>query len=665
MFNEITGSTQYVGNWPGVTVEKKEGKARKVKEDITIVDLPGIYSLSPYTMEEIIARNYIVEEMPDVIINIVDATNIERNLYLTTQLIELGLPIVVALNMMDEIKKRGDKIDVNGLEKAFGVPIIPTSASKGQGVSQLMQKAIELAQAGAASQETKFTLKIFDDEIENTIEKIENLIVPFIKGTKYPARWVSIKLLEGDERVREKLAVTNEIIDSVKVLRKELEHKYDDDIEAIIADNRYRFITGIIAKYVKKNSAKGDLTISDKIDKIVTNRVLAIPLFLAVMLIVFRITFGTVGTFLSDLLDGFINGTIAEAVTGLLESAGASEWLVELIVNGIIAGVGGVLVFMPQIMILFLFLSILEDSGYMARAAFIMDRLLRKIGLSGKSFIPMLMGFGCTVPAVMAARTLQSEKDRKLTIMLTPFMSCGARLPVYLVFASAFFMQGQSIIIFSLYILGVVVAILSGIILKTTLFKGDSAPFVMELPPYRIPSVKGVAIHMWDRGKGFIKKAGTIIFAASVIIWFAQSFSFSLRFVESPDESILAAIGRFIAPIFVPLGFGDWKTSVSLVTGFAAKEVIVSTIGILHGLGEVGEESMELISVLQNYYTPLKAYAFMAFTLLYLPCVAAFGAIKRELSSWKWTLFAVGYQTAIAWLISFIIYQGGRLIGLA
>jgi ferrous iron transport protein B len=660
LFNEITGSTQYVGNWPGVTIEKKEGKARKISADVKVIDLPGIYSLSPYTMEEIVARDYILDEKPDVLINIVDATNIERNLYLTTQVIELGIPVVVVLNMMDAVEAKGDKIDVGLLEKSLGVPVVCTAANKGRGVSELMQKALETAQMSVVKV-TPSEIKIYDESIEKNILQIKEIINQPSGIKVHNPKWVALKLLEGDEKVKEKLNVALSLLESIKPYQEKLEKEYDNDMESIIADGRYRFISGIVNKAVKKNSKGSELTVSDKIDKVVTHRLLAIPLFLALMYAVFQITFGAIGTFTIDWIDNFLNVTMADLVSSGLQAANAAQWLQELIVNGIIAGLGSILVFVPQIMIMFFFLSILEDSGYMARAAFVMDRLLRKLGLSGKSFIPMLMGFGCNVPAIMAARTLENEKDRRLTIILTPFMSCGARLPVYALFAAAFFAKNQSFIILTLYVLGIVVAILSGILLKNTVLKGEASPFVMELPPYRIPTFKGLMIHMWDRGKGFIKKAGTVIFAAAVIIWFCQSFSFSFKMVEDTADSIFGGIGNVIAPIFAPLGFGDWKSSVALLTGFVAKEAVVATMGILHG---TGEDSVQLVTVLQGAFTPLTAYAFMTFTLLYMPCLAAFAAIKREMNSWKWTLFTVGYQTATAWLIAFIVYQGGKLLGM-
>lgn len=663
MFNEITGSTQYVGNWPGVTIEKKEGKARRIAQDIRIIDLPGIYSLSPYSMEEIIARDYILDEKPDVLINIVDATNIERNLYLTTQVMELGIPVVVALNMMDAVEAKGDKIDIGILEKSLGVPVIATSANKGRGIGELMQKALQVAQTAAGKAELS-NLEMYDDRVEKCISEIEKKLVVALGKKTYNPRWISLKLLEGDEKAKEKLNVPVSLIENLKPYQEKLEKEYDNDMETLIADNRYRFISGIVNKAVRKKSGSSELTLSDKIDKIVTHRVLAIPLFLGIMFAVFQVTFGAIGSFTVDWIGAFINETVTGQLSRWFDAAGAAQWLHALIEKGIIGGMGSMLVFVPQIMILFFFLSILEDSGYMARAAFVMDRLLRKLGLTGKSFIPMLMGFGCSVPAVMSARTLENEKDRRLTILLTPFMSCGARLPVYALFAAAFFAENQGLVIFSIYVLGIVVAILSGILLKKTVLKGEAAPFVMELPPYRIPTFKGLLIHMWDRGKGFVKKAGTIIFAAAVLIWFFQSFNFSLQMVEDPGKSIMGAVGKAIAPIFAPLGFGDWRSSVALLTGFVAKEVVVATMGILHGIGGAGDDTTQLATALQASFTPLKAYAFMAFTLLYLPCIAAFATIKREMNSWKWTLFTVGYQTGIAWVVAFLIFQAGRLIGL-
>lgn len=662
LFNEITGSSQYVGNWPGVTIEKKEGTAKRFKSDIQVTDLPGIYSLSPYSMEEIIARDYILDEKPDVVINIVDATNIERNLYLTTQLIELGSPVVIALNMMDAVETKGDVIDPEILELFFKVPVAPISASKGRGVKELMEKAIQAPQT--SKPDISASLAIFPKTIEDSIKKIET-IVSTLDNKMQNSRWEALKLLEGDKKLEEKLNVPAAILDRIKLYREKLEKEYDNDIETIIVDNRYRFISDIVGKAVKKKTPNSHLTISDRIDKVVTNRILAMPLFLAVMFLAFQATFSGLSKAASDRLGSLITITLARWLSGLLEAGGGAQWLHGLVIDGILTGVGAVLSFLPQIVVLFLFLSILEDSGYIARAAFIMDRLFRKLGLSGKAFIPMLIGFGCNVPAIMAARTMENEKDRKLTIMLTPFMSCSARLVVYTVFVGAFFSEKQGLVIFSLYFLGIIVAVLSGIILKNTVLKGEAAPFVMELPPYRIPTVKGLLIHVWDKAKHFIKKAATFILAASVVIWFFKTFNFSLHMVENTGDSIFGIIGKSIVPFFAPLGLGDWKTSVALLTGVAAKEVVLATMAILYGVGGSGENSVGLINALQHYFTPLRAYVFMAFTLLYVPCLATVAVMKREMNSWKWTFFALSYEVTVAWIVSFIIFQVGRLMGLS
>lgn len=663
LFNEITGSTQSVGNWPGVTVEKREGKAKKFKEDIQIIDLPGIYSLSPYSMEEIIARDYIVNEKPDVVINIVDATNMERNLYLTTQLIELGVNVVVALNMMDAVEAKGDKINFSILESSLNVPVIPITASKGRGVKELVEKALNVAQTAASTGPSTKLNELHNESIVKIIQEVEKNIVLKLNRTIGDSRWIALKLLEGDEKVQETLKVPIALLNEIKGYQEKLEKKHDMDIETIIADSRYQFTSKVVGKAVKKKVQGSELSVSDKIDKVVTNRVLAIPLFLAMMFGVFAVSFGTIGSFTIDFVDELVNDTIATFVLSGLAGAGTAVWLQDLIVGGIIGGVGSFLVFVPQIMILFFFLSILEDTGYMARAAFVMDRLLRRLGLSGKSFIPMLVGFGCSVPAVMSTRTLESEKNRRLTIMLIPFMSCGAKLPIYAVFTAAFFANNQAMVVFSLYLLGIVIAILSGVLLKKTILKGEIVPFVMELPTYRIPTLQGLLIHMWDRGKGFVKKAGTIIFAAAVVIWFLQYYNFSFQAVAEPAESMLGAMGSVIAPIFAPLGFGDWKASVALLAGFAAKEVVVSTMGILHGVADATEASSDLVTALQTAFTPLAAYSFMVFSLLYMPCMAAFATIKREMNSWKWTFIAVGYSTGVAWIAAFLIYQGGKLLG--
>lgn len=655
IFNELTGSSQYVGNWPGVTVEKKEGKLKGHK-DVTIVDLPGIYSLSPYTLEEVVTRNFLIDERPDVIINIVDGSNIERNLYLTTQLVELGIPVVIALNMMDVVNKNGDIINTSKLSKSLGCEVLETSALKGKGLKELSDKAVEIGKSTP-----KVTLlNTFSKDTEEVISNIEKLL----KGNsliKNP-RWFYIKLFERDEKVLEYLKLDNNTKDKLDNLINNYEESLDDDAESIITTERYDYIGKIITSCVKKKN-NSNLTTSDKIDKVVTNRWLALPIFALVMLGIYYIAVTTIGTIATD----WVNDTLfAELIQGnvsdWLMNMQVADWLHGLIVDGIIGGVGAVLGFVPQIMVLFFLISLLEDCGYMARVAFIMDRIFRRFGLSGKSFIPMLIGSGCSVPAVMASRTIENDRDRKMTIMLTPFIPCSAKLPVFALLAGAFF-PSQPWAAPSMYFLGIAMVILSGIILKKTkLFKGDPAPFVMELPQYRIPSLKGLLIHMWDRGKAFIIKAGTIIFVASGLIWFLQSFSWSLQMVDAQD-SILASIGNVIAPIFAPLGFGNWQSAVATVTGFLAKENVVATFGVLFGLGaELTESDPNLVSTMGQLFNAVSAYSFMAFTLLAAPCFAAIGAIKREMGSWKWTFIAIGYQTGLAYVVSLIIYQVGRLI---
>lgn len=655
IFNELTGSSQYVGNWPGVTVEKKEGKLKGHK-DVTIVDLPGIYSLSPYTLEEVVTRNFLIEERPDVIINIVDGSNIERNLYLTTQLVELGIPVVIALNMMDVVNKNGDIINTSKLSKSLGCEVLETSALKGKGLKELSDKAVEIGKSTP-----KVTLlNTFSKDTEEVLSNIEKLL----KGNsliKNP-RWFYIKLFERDEKVLEYLKLDNNTKDKLDNLINNYEESLDDDAESIITTERYDYIGEITASCVKKKN-NSNLTTSDKIDKVVTNRWLALPIFALVMLGIYYIAVTTIGTIATD----WVNDTLfAELIQGnvsnWLMNMQVADWLHGLIVDGIIGGVGAVLGFVPQIMVLFFLISLLEDCGYMARVAFIMDRIFRRFGLSGKSFIPMLIGSGCSVPAVMASRTIENDRDRKMTIMLTPFIPCSAKLPVFALLAGAFF-PSQPWAAPSMYFLGIAMVILSGIILKKTkLFKGDPAPFVMELPQYRIPSLKGLLIHMWDRGKAFIIKAGTIIFVASGLIWFLQSFSWSLQMVDAQD-SILASIGNVIAPIFAPLGFGNWQSAVATVTGFLAKENVVATFGVLFGLGaELTESDPNLVSTMGQLFNVVSAYSFMAFTLLAAPCFAAIGAIKREMGSWKWTFIAIGYQTGLAYVVSLIIYQVGRLI---
>ncbi len=651
-FNELTGGTQNVGNWPGVTVEKKEGSLKGYKKDIKIIDLPGIYSLSPYTLEEVIARDYIINEKPDVILNIVDASNIERNLYLTSQALDLDIPVVVALNMIDIVEKRGDKIDVKKLEEKLGVKVVTFSALNRKGIKELIDTIYKECKNAKYYERKYFKF----NNIEEYIFEVENLI---LNNTVYKEniRWTAIKLLEKDEKVLENISIPQNILSSINKIAEKIEEKFDDDFESIVTMNRYDSIESICKSSVKKSSNVKE-TLSDKIDKIVTNRVLALPIFFGVMWFVYFISIQTLG----DMTIGWIEGgteSLSEITSTALAGIGVAPWLEGLVVKGIISGVGAVLGFVPQIMILYLFIGLLEDCGYMARVAFIMDRLFRKFGLSGKSFIPMLIGTGCSVPGIMASRTIENDKDRKMTIMLTPFMPCGAKLPVFALLIGALFPKSAWVAP-SIYILGIVMIIISGIILKNTIFKGDPTPFVMELPEYRLPKSKGVLLKMWERGKSFIIKAGTVIFFASGLIWFLQSFDFSLQMVET-NESILASLGKAIAPIFAPLGFGNWEATVATLTGFIAKEAVVSTFGILGGIGEVDPEAITtpLLSYIGGMFTPVSAYAFMAFTLLAAPCFAAIGAMRREYGNWKWTFIAIGYQTGLAWIVGFLIFQIG------
>lgn len=660
LFNAVTGSNQYVGNWPGVTVEKKEGKITHDNMDASIVDLPGIYSLSPYSMEEIVTRNYIIDEKPDLIINIVDATNLERNLYLSLQLAELGIPMVIALNMIDMVEKNGDSIDVDMLSVLLGIRVVPISAAKGTGIHKLLHAANHEAVHGSDTAGRHMDKHnnmcappdIYTGLVRKAILRIEELIADDCKKKGLPLRWSAVKLIEGDEPTLETLALDDTKLSCIESIVSELETK-NIDREMVIADQKYKYICAITEKCVKRAHEAGHLTLSDKIDRVVTNKYLAIPLFFGLMLLIFYITFGALGANLTDLVDKLINEIFASWVRGGLVSLGASDWAVGLVCDGIIGGVGAVLSFFPQILLLFLFLSILEDSGYMSRAAFIMDRALHSIGLSGKSFVPMIMGFGCSVPAIMATRTLENEKDRRITMMLIPFMSCSAKMPVYSMFILAFFPSNRGLVVGSLYLLGMLVAILSAFILQKTVLKGGHAPFVMELPPYRLPTAKTLGLHLYDRIKDFMTKAGTVLLGASVVIWFCQYFNFSLQHVENSEESILGVIGSFVAPIFAPLGFGDWKSSVSMISGLIARESIVSTMGILHGAGDSGAIS----DIIASVYTPAAAYSFMTFCLLFIPCMAAVATLRREMNSRKWTAIALGFQAVTAWVITFIVYN--------
>lgn len=662
LFNAVTGSNQYVGNWPGVTVEKKEGKVIGSETDASIVDLPGIYSLSPYSMEEIVTRNYLIDEKPDLIINIVDATNLERNLYLSLQIAELGRPMVIALNMVDMLEKRGDTIDYPLLSALLGITIVPISASRGTGIHKLIHAAEhEVIHATSNTHLDRHCNlgdppDLYTGAVRQAVKLIEDLIRDNCKEHDLPLRWSAVKLIEGDAPTLEKLNLSDTQLSCLESIVRELETDHIDR-EMVIADQKYRFICSVTQKAVKKGHEDGHLTVSDRVDQIVTNRYLAIPLFFAIMGLVFYITFGALGPRLSDLVGGFINGTLADAVRGLLTGIGAADWATGLVCDGIIAGLGAVLAFLPQILLLFFFLSILEDSGYMARAAFIMDRALHVIGLSGKSFVPMLMGFGCSVPAVMSSRTLENEKDRRLTIMLIPFMSCSAKMPIYSLFIAAFFGASRGLAVCSIYLLGVVVAILCAFLLQKTVLKGGHAPFVMELPPYRLPTAKTLSLHVWEKLKDFLTKAGTVLLGASVVVWALQYFNFSFQHVQDSSQSILGLIGAAIAPLFRPLGFGDWQSSVSLLSGLIAREQVVSSLGILYGTSGAG-----LAAALQAVYTPASAYAFMTFALLFIPCIAAVTTIRREMNSRKWTLIALSFQAVVAYFVTFVVYQLGRLV---
>ncbi len=656
VFNALTGSNQYVGNWPGVTVEKKEGSARLEDKEITVVDLPGIYSLSPYSMEEIVARNFIINEAPDCVIDIVDATNIERNLYLTAQLLELERPTVVALNFMDEVEKRGDRIDIPRLSKELGVPVVPITARTREGLEELLYTAHRQMHLG-------YTIEpddLYDDFTHDIHHRMGELIHDRAYAAKLPAHWASIKLLEGDQVVEEALALPPEVKAQVDRIAQEYESSSPlGDRETLVADSRYRYIGRVVGASLARGGRPGELTPSEKIDKVVTHRIFAIPLFLCTMLVMFVITFGPFGSWLSDGVGAGMDA-LAGWLAPALEGLGTAPVLVSLVCDGVIAGVGGVLTFLPQIALLFLFLSLLEDSGYMSRAAFIMDRALRRFGLSGKAFIPMLMGFGCTVPAIMGARTMENEKDRRMTILLVPFMSCSAKLPVYGLLSAAFFGPWAGLVVFGLYVLGMLVGILSGLFFKKTLFAGDPAPFVLELPPYRLPSLGNVLLHVWQKVRGFLVKAGTLILAMSMVLWLLQTFNFSLRMVEDPAHSMLGILGGWIAPIFAPCGFGFWQAAVALLTGVVAKEMVVSSLSMFYGfsLTAAGGE----VAAAMAGFTPLSAFSMLVFVLLYVPCVAAVSTLFKEMNSPKWAWFSIAWQMGCAYVVSLLVYQLGSLI---
>ena len=655
LFNALTGSNQFVGNWPGVTVEKKEGKLKGHK-DVTIMDLPGIYSLSPYTLEEVVARNYLINERPDAILNIVDGTNIERNLYLSTQIMELGIPVIMAVNMMDIVEKNGDKIHIDKLAKKLGCEVVTISALKGTGIKEAADKAVQIAQKKGAA----VPVHEFDKDVEAVIRTVESKLGSDIVNEQ--KRFFAIKLLEKDDKITEQMKSVPDVSAEIK----QLEDKFDDDTESIITNERYVYISSIIGDCVTKNK-KNAMTTSDKIDRIVTNRWLALPIFAVVMWVVYYVSVTTVGTFVTDWTNDVLFGEIIPpAIENLLNAIHCADWLQGLILDGIVAGVGAVLGFVPQMLVLFLFLAFLESCGYMARVAFIMDRIFRKFGLSGKSFIPMLIGSGCGVPGIMASRTIENDRDRKMTIMTTTFVPCGAKLPIIALIAGALF-NGASWVAPSAYFVGIAAIICSGIILKKTkLFAGDPAPFVMELPAYHWPTVSNVLRSMWERGWSFIKKAGTIILMSTIVLWFLMNFgwvdgSFGMLEAEQLNDSILASIGSVIAPLFAPLGWGDWKMAVAAVSGLIAKENVVGTYGILFGFGEVAEDGAEIWGQLAGSLSTVAAYSFLVFNLLCAPCFAAMGAIKREMNNTKWFFTAIGYQTLLAYVVSLCIYQIGNL----
>ena len=661
LFNALTGSNQFVGNWPGVTVEKKEGKLKKSysgkESDVVIMDLPGIYSLSPYTLEEVVARNYLITERPDAIINIIDGTNIERNLYLSTQIMELGIPVVMAVNMSDLVEKSGDKIHVDKLSAKLGCEACEISALKGTGIDVAVKKAI----AAAKANKSVAPVHEFSEEVEKYITAAGNKLGTDVKEEQ--KRFFAIKLLEKDDKIIEQMQSKVDVSAEIEDMEKE----FDDDTESIITNERYVYISSIIDACYTKNK-KRTMSTSDKIDKWVTNRWLALPIFALVMFIVYYVSVTTVGAVLTDWTNETLFAEwIVPGVQSALESVNCADWLTSLIADGVVSGVGAVLGFVPQMLVLFIFLAFLESCGYMARVAFIMDRIFRKFGLSGKSFIPMLIGSGCGVPGVMASRTIENDRDRKMTIMTTTFVPCGAKLPIIALIAGAFF-QNAGWVSWSAYFVGIAAIICSGIILKKTkMFAGEPAPFVMELPAYHWPTVGNVLRSMWERGWSFIKKAGTIILLSTIVLWFLQGFgwidgSFTMLEAEQLNDSILAKIGNVIAPIFAPLGFGNWKMAVATVTGLIAKENVVATFGILFGYGEVAEDGAEIWQVLSQTITPVAAYGFLVFNLLCAPCFAAMGAIKREMNNAKWFWFAIGYQTVLAYVIALCIYQIGTLI---
>ncbi|RHT92181.1 ferrous iron transport protein B [Clostridium sp. AM27-31LB] len=657
LFNALTGSNQYVGNWPGVTVEKKEGRL-KGNKDVTVVDLPGIYSLSPYTLEEVVSRNYLIDEKPEVILNIIDGTNLERNLYLTTQLTELGIPVLIAVNMMDVVRKNGDQINIKKLAEETGCKAVEISALKGEGIVEAANEAVKLAGTKKAAPKHSF-----DAKVERALEDIESIALQSVDESQ--KRWFAIKLFENDEKVAEKLNLSSGVLKEISEINKAVEDELDDDTESIITNERYTFITSIIKDCIKKKSA-GKLTTSDKIDKIVTNRILALPIFAAIMFVVYYIAVSSLGGIVTDWTnDTLVAEWIQPAVQGFLKNVGAADWLNSLVVDGIVGGLGAPIGFAPQMAIVFFFLSILEDCGYMARVAFIMDRIFRKFGLSGKSFIPFLIGSGCGVPGIMATRTIENDKDRRMTIMTTTFIPCGAKLPVIALIAG-YLLNGCWWLAPLMYFVGIIVVIVSCIILKkTSLFAGDPAPFVMELPQYHIPSLKGVLLHVWERVWAFLKKAGTILFLCCAVMWFLGTFGIQNGTFGMVDKEscFLASIGGAIAWIFKPLGFGTWQAVASSLSGFVAKEGIVSTMGVLSGLGEVEEYAASMHDQFAQFFpTGIAAVSFLMFNLFDSPCLAAISTMAREMKSKKFVVFALIFQNVLAYCVALMVYQIGGLV---
>ena len=661
LFNALTGANQYVGNWPGVTVEKKEGKLKK-HNDVIVTDLPGIYSLSPYTLEEVVARNYLLNEKPDAILNIIDGTNLERNLYLTTQLIELGIPTVVAVNMVDVIARNGEKLNLEALSSYIGCPVVEISALKGIGVEEAANKAVSIANSGIKPN----VQHGFDGKVEKALGDLSEQVLENTDSEL--RRWYAIKLFERDQKVLERLNISADTLATVENIIAEVEKDLDDDAESIITTDRYNYIATIIDScYTKRNKQK--LSLSDKIDQIVTNRIFALPIFVAIMFLVYYVSISTIGTGMTDWVNdvAFGENGIPMYVESALTSLGTADWLSGLIKDGIVAGVGAVLGFLPQLVVLFIFLAFLEGCGYMARIAFILDRIFKKFGLSGKSFIPILIGTGCSVPGIMASRTIENDKDRRMTIMTTSFMPCSAKLPIIALIAGALF-NGEWWVAPSAYFVGIVAILFSGIVLKKTfMFAGDTTPFVIELPAYHMPTIGNLARSVWERASSFVKKAGSVILLATVLIWTLSHFgfvdgAFSMLEDEQLDQSILALIGHSFAWLFTPLGWGQWRAAVAAVSGLVAKENIVGTFGILYGFADAGEDGAAIWSNLQASFTPAAAYGFLVFNLLCAPCFAAIGAMKREMNSAKWTWFALGYQCIFAYVVALIIYQIGSVI---